>query len=250
MTQFWPEKITTWDIWMNAFWSFIAGLVWSIIIVIFTAVLSNIVDFWAHFNAGEIWVKKWAFFPMIFSIVTFIGTSIMLYFTYFIANKINPQRYSRNIIIFWQIAFFGILTYFMMTPIYLVLGMQNYDYLLYIFLIHTFTVTFWVNIILEVLNNYRHVLIGIYGSFIGIFFSSLIALWIFEKFPDGTAKMLSLIILLPVINLLITGLKNLFEFIYYHYTIYTNTDGLGDIFYQIEMEEKEALREEELKNSI
>ena len=107
-----------------------------------------------------------------------------------------------------------------------------------------------MNIILEVLNNYRHVLIGIYGSFIGIFFSSLIALWIFEKFPDGTAKMLSLIILLPVINLLITGFKNLFEFIYYHYTIYTNTDGLGDIFYQIEMEEKEALREEELKNSI
>lgn len=62
--------------------------------------------------------------------------------------------------------------------------------------------------------------------------------------------MLSLVLLLPLINLLITGLKSLFEFIYYHYTIYTNTDGLGDIFYQIEMEEKEALREEELKNSI
>lgn len=250
MTHFWPVKITPWDIWMNAFWSFIAGLVGSIIIVIATAILSNVIDFWANFNAWEIWVKKWAFFPMIFSIVTFIGTSIMLYFTYFIANKINPQRYTRNIIIFWQIAFFGILTYFMMTPIYLVLGMQNYDYLLYVFLIHTFTVTFWVNIILEILNNYRHVLIGIYGSFIWVFFSSLIALWIFEKFPDGTAKMLSLVLLLPLINLLITGLKNIFEFIYYHYTIYTNTDGLWDIFYQIEMEEKEAQREEELKNSI
>jgi len=250
MTHFWPQKISIWDIAMNSFWSFIAWLIWSIIIVIFTAILSNVVDFWASFSAWEIGAKKWAFFPMIFSIVTFIGTSVMLYFTYFIANKINPERFTRNIIIFGQIAFFSILTYFLMTPIYLVLGMQNYDYLLPIFLIHTFTVTFWVNIILEILNNYRHVLIGIYWSFIWVFFASLIAIWIFQKFPDGTAKMLSLVILLPLINLLITGLKSWFEFIYYHYTIYTNTDGLGDIFYQIEMEEKEELREEEQKNSI
>jgi hypothetical protein len=38
--------------------------------------------------------------------------------------------------------------------------------------------------------------------------------------------------------------------LYYHYTVYTNKDGLWDIFYQIELEEKEMLREEEEKNSI
>jgi hypothetical protein len=37
---------------------------------------------------------------------------------------------------------------------------------------------------------------------------------------------------------------------YFHYYKYTNNDGLWDIFYQIEMEEKEALLEEEEKNSI
>lgn len=62
--------------------------------------------------------------------------------------------------------------------------------------------------------------------------------------------MIGLLLLLPLINFLTTFLKQLFEFIYYHYTIFTNNDPLSDIFYQIEVEENEALREEEEKNSI
>jgi len=37
---------------------------------------------------------------------------------------------------------------------------------------------------------------------------------------------------------------------YYHYHKITNLDGLGDIFYQIEQEEKELLREQEEKNNL
>jgi hypothetical protein len=62
--------------------------------------------------------------------------------------------------------------------------------------------------------------------------------------------MIALLLLLPLINFLTTFIKQLFEKVYYHYTIYTNKDGLWDIFYQIEMEEKELLRAEEEKNSI
>lgn len=62
--------------------------------------------------------------------------------------------------------------------------------------------------------------------------------------------MIALLLLLPLINFLTTLIKQLFEKTYYHYTVYTNKDGLWDIFYQIEMEEKELLREEEEKNSI
>jgi hypothetical protein len=186
----------------------------------------------------------------VFSIVTFIGTSLAIYFTYFISHKINSQRYKKNIIIFWQIAFFSILTYLIITPVYIYAGMQNYDYLMYIFLAHCFIVTFWTNIILEVLNNYRHILIGLYGSFIGLFISIIITIAIFSTFSTWIAKMIGLLLLLPLINFITTFLKQLFEMVYYHYTIYTNHDGLWDIFYQIELEEKELLREEEEKNSI
>jgi hypothetical protein len=62
--------------------------------------------------------------------------------------------------------------------------------------------------------------------------------------------LISLVLLLAVINFTITFSKQLFELAYYHYYKYTNLDQLGDIFYQIEMEEKEKLRDEEDKNSL
>lgn len=248
--SFWPNKVTLSDVWIHSLWSLIAWLVWSIIIIICTFALWDVVDFAWNFQEASVWVKTSAFFPLVFSIVTFIGTSLAIYFTYFISHKINSERYKKNIIIFWQIAFFSILTYLIITPVYIYAGMQNYDYLMYIFLAHCFIVTFWTNIILEVLNNYRHILIGLYGSFIGLFISIIITIAIFSNFSTGIAKMIGLLLLLPLINFIITFLKQLFEMVYYHYTIYSNHDGLWDIFYQIELEEKELLREEEEKNSI
>ncbi|MCP4524147.1 MAG: hypothetical protein GY828_08065, partial [Candidatus Gracilibacteria bacterium] len=171
-------------------------------------------------------------------------------FSYFIANKIDSQRYRNNIIILGQIAFFNILTYLIITPVYMYAGVQSYDYLMYVFLAHCFIITFGTNIILEVLNNYRHILIGLYGSFLGLFFSIITTLFIFSSFSPGFAKMISLLLLLPFINFLTTFLKQFFEMTYYHYSVYTNRDGLGDIFYQIDIEEKEILREEEEKNTI
>ena len=53
-----------------------------------------------------------------------------------------------------------------------------------------------------------------------------------------------------IINFSVTFFKQLFELAYYHYYKYTNLDQLGDIFYQIEMEEKQLLRDEEDKNTI
>lgn len=78
----------------------------------------------------------------------------------------------------------------------------------------------------------------------------MVAILIFSSFSDGYAKLISLLVLLPVINTSIIFFKQLFEYIYYYYHSYTNLDQLGDIFYQIEEEEKERLREEEQKNAI
>jgi len=72
---------------------------------------------------------------------------------------INPERYKRNLIIFGQISLFGILTYVFFTPIYIYLGIKSYENILYIFIVHTLIVTFGTSIILEIMNNYRHILI-------------------------------------------------------------------------------------------
>jgi hypothetical protein len=67
---------------------------------------------------------------------------------------------------------------------------------------------------------------------------------------SGYVKLLSMLIMLPLINTTLVFFKGLFELVYYHYHRLTNLDGLGDIFYQIEQEEKENQQEEEEKNNL
>ncbi|MDR1944887.1 MAG: hypothetical protein LBQ59_02080 [Candidatus Peribacteria bacterium] len=62
--------------------------------------------------------------------------------------------------------------------------------------------------------------------------------------------MIVLMVLLPLSNLIIIFLKQIFELVYYFYYKFSSLDPLGDIFYQIEVEEERKLREEEEKNSI
>ena len=73
---------------------------------------------------------------------------------------------------------------------------------------------------------------------------------LFGSMESGYVKLLSMLIMLPLISICLTFFKWLFELAYFHYYRLTNLDGLGDIFYQIEQEEKEALRDEENKNNI
>jgi hypothetical protein len=103
---------------------------------------------------------------------------------------------------------------------------------------------------LEILNNYRYVLVSIYWSFVWLFFSIIIVGLIFSSFDSGQAKLISLLFLLPLINFTQVFFKGVFDLLYFHYNRFTNQDQIWDIFYQIENEEKEALREEEEKNSI
>jgi hypothetical protein len=66
----------------------------------------------------------------------------------------------------------------------------------------------------------------------------------------GQAKLIIMLIIIPLILTTMSLIKWLFEFLYYSYYKFTNLDGLGDIFYRIEQEERESMQEEEQKNSI
>ena len=250
MSSFGPTKISFQEILINSLWSLIAWIVWSVIILIITFLLWGSVNIPGTFKEADIWIETSTIFPLILSIVTLVGTTITIFLTYKLLHMTSETRYKKNVIIAGQIAFFAFLTYLFITPVYIYSWLIDYDYIMYVFLVHTLIVTFWTSIILEIMNNYRHILIGVYGSFIGLFLSMVLTLLIFTSFTSGTAKLFSLVLLLPIINFSITFFKQLFELAYFHYYNLTNQDQLGDIFYQIEMEEKELLRLEEEKNSI
>jgi len=63
----------------------------------------------------------------------------------------------------------------------------------------------------------------------------------FINFSPSRSAIYSLIGVIVVINFIITLFRLLFEFVYYRIYISTGTDHLGDIFAQIENEEKEAV---------
>jgi len=248
--SFWPKKITFQDIAVNSLGSAIAWIIGSLTILVITFMISSIINIPGAFQETSLWLKTNAVFPLIFSIITLIGTTITVFLTYYILNLTDSERYKKNVIILGQITLLSILTYIFITPIYLYAGIQNTQYILYVFLVHTIIIIFWTSILLEILNNYRYILTGIYGSFIGLFVSAILTLLIFSVFSHWLAQLIALIVLLPIINCATTFFKQVFEMFYFYYYQYTNQDGLWDIFYQIEMEEKELLQQEEEKNSI
>ncbi len=248
--NFWPNKILFQDVLINSLWSLIAWIIGWIIILLITFLLGNSVDIPGTFATAQIWLETSSIFPLILSIITLIWTTFTIFVTAKLLNMTSNEKYKKNVVISWQLAFFAFILYVFITPVYIYAGLIDYDYIMYVFLAHTLLVIFWTSLILELLNNYRHILIWLYWSFIWLFVSLTITTIIFTSLETGTARLISLVLLLAIINFTITFFKQLFELAYYHYYKYTNLDQLGDIFYQIEMEESEKLRVEEEKNTI
>jgi len=250
MENFWPQKIDFRDILINSFWSFIAWFIWSISMFLIIFLLSWFLNIWNKFSSDSVWLDTSSAFPIILSVIAFIWTSISIYLTYFMLNKTYESKYKKNVVIFWQLAFFWILVYIFMTPIYIYLWLENYNNIIYVFLIHSFILSFWSNLIIEILNNYRYVLLWFYSSFIALFFSSVFILFLFSSFSNSYAKLISLVLLLPILNFSMTFFKQIFENLYYLYYKNTNLDQIGDIFTKIEFEEEEKMTLEEEKNLI
>lgn len=242
---FWPKEIKFSDIFVNSFWSLLAWFIWSMIIVIITFLSSSLIqipnDFWSFGS----WIKVNTIFPIMMSLITFVWTSVSVFLTYLLLTLTNPEKYKRNSTILWQISLFWILLYIFITPIYIYVWVfSDSAYILMVFLIHVILLNFWTSILLEVLNNYRYVLLWIYWSFFWLFFSLLFTSFVLSIFSSTwTAQLFLLLSLLPLTNFIITFLKQTFELVYYNYNKYTNMDQLWDIFYQIEVEEKEKLRQ-------
>jgi len=248
---FGPRKIILSDIALNTLWALIAGFIWSIIILIIVFATSSLISIPNTFDAARLdgWSNN-PMFPFVLSFITFFTTMISFFIGATILHMTDPTRYKNSTTAYGQIWIFGIITYLFFTPIYIYTGLINYDYIMIVFIIHCITLSLWNSLILELINNYRYILVWFYGSFIWVFFTSILTIIIFSSVEGGRAKLLSLLIILPLVNTSLTFFKWMFEFLYFHFNRVTNIDSLWDIFYRIEQEELENLREEEIKNNM
>ena len=249
--SFWPREVIIQDVITSSLWALIAGFLGSILILTITFFASNYIDIQNAFADSLQWIAKTkAMFPIVLSIITFVWTMWTVLLTYNFLSFTDWEKYKKNSVILWQISFFSVMAYMFFTPLYIYGGLAAYENIMYIFICHVLVIVFWMSIILEVMNNYRYILIWIYGSFIGLFMSAILSVLVFTTFSWGTAKLMSLVLLLPLINFSLTFFKQLFELMYYQYYVMSGQDKLGDIFYQIKLEEEEVLKEEEEKNLL
>lgn len=239
----WPRESNIKDVLINSIWGLIAWLIWSIIILIIVTMISGVLDVQWSFEKARMGISTSWIFPFLLSVVAFLASSVMIFSTLMFLSYLDPIKYKKNVIIYGQIAFFLFITYLFITPLYIYTGVKSYDNIMYVFLAHMMILSFGISVLLELLNNYRYVLPGLYSSFISLFLSSFIILSIFFSFDTGDARLFSLLIILPLINTFIIFFKQLFELVYYYYYKLTGMDQLGDIFYQIELEEKEQIRQ-------
>lgn len=135
-------------------------------------------------------------------------------------------------------AILSIFFFILVTPLYVYINWIKPDLLIFAFLFHVLINILATSLLSEILSSYRYVLLSIYGSFIGFFITSLLSVVFFMNFSPSRNALYSLIGVIIVINFVITLFRLLFEFVYYRIYITTGTDHLGDIFAQIEQEEK------------
>ena len=246
-----PRKISVIDVWVSSLGSMIAWLIGSSIILLIVLVSSSIINIPGTFaQASLAGGTTNPIFPFILSFITFVALLVTTFITAKFLNLTDPNKYSSNPEIYGQIGIFWILLYLCLTPIYIYTGLQSYDSIMIIFIVHVLLFAFWAWLLLELLNNYRYILIWLYGNFIALCFSSALSFLIFYSFSSSQAKLIALLGIVPLIYTLITAIRWLFEFLYYKYYLMTNLDGLGDIFYRIEEREKELQKEEQEKNSL
>lgn len=246
---FGPRKVSFSEIGINSLWAFISGIIWSIVIFMLIFLSSSVIDISWNFEKAQAGMSTNSIFPFILSIIAFIASSISIFATYFFLTKTDPSKYKSLSISYSQIAFFIVLTYIFLTPLYIYAGAQNYDNIMYVFLGHILILAFWTHVIAEILNNYKYILIWIYWSFTWLFVTIILSISIFSSFSDGFAKLIAMLLVLPIINTFIMFFKQLFELWYYKYHKYTWLDQLGDIFSQIKAEEDEEFREAEALNN-
>lgn len=247
--SFWPRNISLREIWINTLWAFISGIVWSLIMFFIVFLISWYIDIPDAFDKTRAGLWTNSIFPFMLSLIAFFGSSIAIFSTYFFLTKTDPNKYKSTTIHYWQLAFFMILTYIFITPLYVYTWLQTYDNIMYIFMWHVMILFFWTYIISELLNNYKYVLTWIYWSFVWLFLTFFISASLFVSFSSWFAKLMVLLVLLPIINSLILLFKQLFELAYYKYYTITWYDQLGDIFYQLEEEEREQQKEAEALNN-
>lgn len=226
----WPPRIDIIQVWLSAVGSIVSGFVWSIVIIL---------SIYLFLQSAKSFTGV---YPYIYISTVTMATLITSAINIFMNKIINPEKYKRWSIIFTQVFLLNIFLYIILIFAYVFVASKSVDYLIYIFSAHVIMAMLGASLLTEILSSYRYVLLGIYGSFIWCLVSIFLTSVVFLSLWESNKNLYVLIWLLITINFATITIKWVFEYLYYTYYTKTGMDQLWDIYYQIELEEKEQLK--------
>lgn len=227
-----PPNVDIISVGLASLGSMIAGLVGGLFILVFT-----------YFFLGSIQTSY--IFPYVLPMVALFAILITSALTLSLNRMLFPEKYRLGSTALAQISIFSIFVFILVTPLYIYVGASKPDLLIFVFTIHILLNFLGASLLVEILSNYRYILLSIYGSFIGFLIATFLSVYFFLNYSPSKTALYSLVGVIILVNLVITLFRSLFEFAYYRYYTTTGNDHLGDIFSKIELEEKELVAQAE-----
>ena len=164
-------------------------------------------------------------YPFLYSLIGLFPVFATVCLTYFFQHLIQGYKYKQNLVIFGQLSVFAVLLYIFMTPMYLVTNSDAQRTM--IFFVHVLLSVFGSSLLVELLASYRYVLIGVYGSIVGLLVAIFGSVCIFVYSSTESVNNLYILIgSILLINFSVHTFRALFEFAYANLSLSSGTDYL------------------------
>lgn len=196
----------------------------------------------AYFAIGKFSLESGAS-PLLLVFITFIALTVgnILYYT--LISYIFPHIYIRGRTTISQITWMSTALYVLFTPVYILMSGISTETptILIAFSAHVILNNFALTLLIGLISQYRYALLTFYASTISLIITASIVVFVQTQFTQSTSsRALFLLLGLTILTYTLSGtLSSLISWIYYMTYQFSWFDPIGNIYSQIENDERE-----------
>lgn len=220
---------------IGLFMVFLSALITGVIAWIVVILLS-------YFAIGKFSLESWAS-PLLLVFITFIALTVgnILYYT--LISYIFPHIYTRGRTTISQITWMSIALYILFTPIYIIMSGISTETptILIAFSVHVIVNNFSLTLLIGLISQYRYSLLTFYASTISFIITASIVVLVQTQFTQSSSsRALFLLLGLTILTYTLSWtISSLISWIYYIIYKASWSDPIGNVFSQIENDERE-----------
>ncbi len=230
-----PPKIDLTGYWLMLIMSLVVGLLAWVGFLLF-----------AFLTAGQFSIST-GVSPILLAMITFFCLTFANYLYTLGLSIIFPHIYTRVRTMFVQISIFSGILYVVMAGLYLIINTiyNSSTAILWAYAFHVVFNTFWLLLLTGIIAQYRYSLLIFYSNFISLILTGLIISWVYNSFTSSWNALFILMWIVTVCFFMSTFVTFLILWAYYQMYKTLWFDPLGNVFADIEKEEKDIEKQAE-----